>query len=167
MSNVIKTIIITSLLSICVSQEALHNEKSEKGSLSFSAGFIENIPQYDLGLGAELKFGSSKYWVIAYHHSAKLLLINGSIPSYQSFVIGVGYSKINRVVRISSSIGPALVLVTNQSEDVTSFPGININSQIIMTPFRDIGFGVEMNTNLNQNEYIYGIRGLLFFQRTI
>jgi len=162
-----KIIVFAFIISMLPAQEVSIQEKSEKGSLSFSAGFIENIPRFDFGLGAELKFGSAKYWVIAYHHSAKLLVSSSSLHGYQSIVLGAGLSKISRFIRIGISIGPALVLKTNQSENVNYLAGININSQFIMTPFRDMGLGVEMNSNLNPDKYILGIRAVLFFQRTI
>jgi len=162
-------LVIVLVMGLCVCG---FGQNHEKGSLTGSAGLFMSSDEELLSASLVKKFGSDRYWNIALDLNTPFTLGGGTSYIGKSLSVGYGLSFAKRFVRISASIGPAVVWGYDwnyseyQDHTYTSL-GLNGRGQIYFTPIPEFGIGLEVVGSYDKFVNGYCQRPTIFFQRTL
>jgi hypothetical protein len=126
----------------------------------FSIGFGVASP-YDISFSSSANFGRNNIFQIAMHASDNFKL-SGGFPVNGSGAVSLSYglSNVNDLGRIAFFLGPAYAWGEYYNSDVdTNYKTIGVvtNLQLVFTPVKEMGIGLEMYANLNPKEVTAGI----------
>ncbi len=126
----------------------------------FSVGFGIASP-YGLSFSSSANFGRNNIIQIALHASDDFKL-SGGLPIDGSGAVSVSYglSTVNDLGRIAFFLGPSYAWGQYYNSETNSkykTIGIVSNLQLVLTPIKELGLGLEMYANLNPKEITAGI----------
>jgi hypothetical protein len=145
---------------------SLNTTFGQNEDLNCSDTVKTNIVQLaNLGFGGAVDLKNSRFLNLglSYHWKAKTLTYNAGInyssrllsgPEINNFHAGIGKSIIKRLYVAGITAGPG---VTWGKEFNTSI-SLNSNAQVIFTPIKNLGVGVELFSNLNKMNNLFGLR---------
>lgn len=138
--------------------DLLSSSSCDSGWMSIGMGVDD---QFDIGVTASANFGSKYFWQLAFQGSYDFC--TDSCTKRKSMYVlnaGRGFSFVNRLGRVSFSAGPGLVWGwiedTNFSNIISA--GLMGNVQLIATPFKESGLGLDAFFNVNPRRSTYGLR---------
>ena len=158
-------ILITFLLQICLN----YTKTSAQDTIAncIDTNKVRVIQWANLGMGGAastdlndvnfINFGLSYHWqtknltyVAGASHSSKLL----SGPEINNINAGIGKSIVKRFYIASITAGPGLIW----SRSINTNVSINGQAEAAFTPIKNLGFGIELFTNLNKETNLFGFR---------
>lgn len=152
-----------------LAQDSPDNRRSspqfDKGWFSFGMGLDHSLNASDdqkIGVSLSANFGRNKFWQVGLDANSTLW---GNASLY-ALKAGRGYSSVGRWTRISLAGGPAFVfgeLKNNMTTSKESFrtAGIYTDSQLIFTPIKELGIGIQLLGNVNFQQSYGGLRLIL------
>ncbi len=144
--------------------DLLTSSSCDSGWMSIGFGFDD---EFDIGVTASANFGDKLFWQLGFQGSYDFC--TDSCSKRKSIYVlnyGRGFSIVNRIGRISLSAGPGLVWGWVEDTNFSNFisTGIVGNAQLIATPFKETGLGLDAFFNLNPRVSTYGLRFTFVFE---
>lgn len=114
-----------------------------------SSANLNNLNFINLGLSYHWQTKNLTY-IAGASHSSKLL----SGPEINNINAGIGKSIVKRFYMVAITAGPGLVW----SKSINTNVSINGQAEAAFTRIKNLGFGVELFTNLNKEINLFGFR---------
>ncbi|MFP4546979.1 MAG: hypothetical protein ACLFQM_02530 [Fidelibacterota bacterium] len=159
------TVAITLLFFIPLSVQAQQvdsvSTEHDSGWFSAGIGFVD-IP-LDLGVGVTAYFGRKYTWQVGFQRSTDFT-ISGTATHVNSINVGQGMTIANRWGRLAVAVGPAIVWGLDRFDherdewDSYTSIGLTLNGQVMFTPIRELGAGLELYCNVNPVLSVAGVR---------
>ena len=140
--------------------DLLTSAPCDNGWLSMGLGLDS---EFDFGLTVSANYGRTYFWQLALQSSYNFC---EDICDYRFFVSALnasrGISFVHRIGRAAFSAGPALVW--GRYDENYDSPGLFLsagivgNIQLIITPLKETGFGLDAFVNMNPVLSTYGLR---------
>lgn len=127
-----------------------------------SIGIGRGVP-YDFSGVVSANFGRVRFWQVAYNGTGDLSL-GGKVAGGGSVSFGRGHSFVDRIGRVAGSIGPGFVWGQywhgSPTTELSSFKTIGLvaSAQFVLTPIKEVGFGIDLYSNVNSIKTVGGIR---------
>ncbi|MCF8239774.1 MAG: hypothetical protein K9J16_00200 [Melioribacteraceae bacterium] len=126
----------------------------------FSLGLGAGSP-YELSSVISLNYGRENIIQVVYHSNVDFAL-SGRPNGVSSIAINYGVSRVTDLLRLAISIGPGYVFgkdnsAANHKNITFNTIGLISNLQMIFSPFKELGIGLDLFLNLNNKQAVSGI----------
>lgn len=164
MNPVYKKIFLLFLISISFSEIKFAQENTYSNIDWFAAGFGAG-PNKNLSGIISYTFAGENIYQLSYNTNFDGSLF-GKIPKVyvESFSFSYGKQFNNNFGIFSLYGGPSFVMFKERYKAYKYSPGLNLGSQIIYTPLRELGIGIDLFGNFNFHKSVQGMRLILFFR---
>ena len=144
-------------------------------TLNAQPNLSPSSPEYDrgwftMGVGGDsnfelsglitANFGRDRFWEANLYSAANFCFSNcPAAPGITALSMGRGYSIVDRIGRISFSVGPSIAHGKKTYSETENFfwtAGLFTNSQFLFTPVKEIGIGIDMYANMNPKLSTFG-----------